>query len=638
MDDLQPDLPDNKKDPHGDEPTVLDDSPKPIAGKWDSMKQQSVVDELMGLYGKWNSWRKPYETMWDEMYRLYLSSIAFTSKTPTRSKVFVPVTFQVVETALAKFVSLIFNQEEFFETVPDDPKDEAQAEIITKLLLHQLTRNSFFLKFMDYCKQKLMYGTTYMYIYWLVKRNWVWSRIPKMQDVTFLGFKLGQRVVGWEEKKEYKVVERRPQMDVIDILDVYPDPRAKDEQDGKGVFIRSFISKDDFKQLCKGKYPVYANGDDPRLDEETKELIPARVNRYGIRGVSDPVVWSKGMVELLSFWGRYDVDGDGIKEEALIVMANRSVLARAIANPFHHQKRPLVRDVLVPVPMEWYGVGLIEPIIPLQHELNTLRRQRLDNINQSLNNMWKVNTLADVDVDTLKTVPNGIVLTDDMTAVERMDTTDSTGRAYEEAQIVQSDIENVTVPRSVQGIPDNGKLGRTARGAQMIIGQALEKFGVAAKLTEEAIKKMLRMMHQLNLQFLDSEDVAKETGMTGSTMFDGAVTPDMIRAEVKFHMIGISDMIGKEGKINQITSFVGMFQNALTPNTVIKLAQRVWKMMGFDPDDIEAPNPIANVMSQMKGAAGPEANQAAQAVAGQAQNNGTEAPVAVPGVPSQPAQ
>lgn len=632
MDDIQPDLKENKKDPHGDEPTVMDDSSKPIAGGWDSLKQQDVVSELMGVYGKWNSWRKPYETVWDEIYRLYQSSIAFSSKTPTRSKIFVPIVFQVVETALAKFVSLIFNQEEFFETVADDPKDEPQAEVITKLLLYQLTRNNFFLKFMDYCKQKLMYGTTYMYVYWLVKRNWVWTRVPKMKDVTFLGYTLGKRVIGWEEKKEYKVTERRPQLDVLDILDVYPDPRAHDEQDGKGIFIRTFISKDDFKQMCKGKYPVYANGSDPRLDEETKELIPARVNRYSIRGVSDPVVWSKGMVELLSFWGKYDIDGDGIKEEALIVIANRSVLARAIANPFHHQKRPIVKDVLVPVPLEWYGLGLVEPIIPLQHELNTLRRQRLDNINQALNSMWKVNTLADVDVDTLKSVANGIVLTDDMGAVERLDTTDVTSNAYAEAQIVQGDIENVTVPRSVQGIPDNGKLGRTARGAQLIIGQALEKFGVAAKLTEEGIKKILRQMHQLNLQFLDSEDVAKETGITGSTMFDGAVTPDMIRAEVKFHMIGISDMVGKEGKINQIVSFMGVFQNALTPATVTKLAKRVWKLMGFDSDDIEDPNAMAAIVQQMKG------NADTQGVSSQVQRNGTEAPVAVPGVPSQPAQ
>jgi hypothetical protein len=623
----------NNKDPHGPE-TEKDDSPKPIALTGGRLREQEVLDELMGIFGKWDSWRKPYESLWDEIYRLYFSSLTFASKTPTRSKVFIPIVFQVVETALAKFVSLIFNQEEFFETVPDDPADEPQAEVITKLLLHQLTRNSFFLKFMDFCKQKLLYGTSYAYIYWLVKRSWVWTRVPKFQDVTFLGFRLGKRVVGWEEKKEYKVTERRPQIDILDILDVYPDPRAQHEQDGKGIFIRSFMSLEDVKQMGKGKYPVYANTDDLRLNDEPKGMIPARVNRYSIRGVSDPTTVSKGMVELLSFWGRYDVDDDGIKEEALIVIANRQVIIRAIGNPFHHQKRPIVKDVLVPVPLEWFGVGLVEPIIPLQHELNTLRRQRLDNINQSLNSMWQINSLADVDVDTLKTVPNGIVLTDDMTAVQRLETTDTTGNAYQEAQIVQSDIENVTVPRSVQGIPDSGKLGRTARGAQLIIGQALEKFGVSAKLTEEAIKKMLRMFYQLDLQFLDSEDVIKETGMN-SSMFDGSVTPDMIRAEVKFHMIGISDMIGNEGKINQIASFIGMFQGILTPNTITKMAQKVWKMMGFDPDDIETPNPVANVVNQMKGAAGTDATNAAQSVAAQAAQNGTSAAQAAPGAPSQ---
>jgi hypothetical protein len=59
-------------------------------------------------------------------------------------------------------------------------------------------------------------------------------------------------------------------------------------------------------------------------------------------------------------------------------------------------------------------MGLIEPVISLQNELNTVRRQRLDNVNLMINRMWKVLSTADVDIDKLTASPAELFLTDDM--------------------------------------------------------------------------------------------------------------------------------------------------------------------------------------------------------------------------------
>lgn len=621
-----------------DEPIKADDAPKPIqiggnseAEAW--VREESLVKELVGWFGKWDSWRRPYETLWDEIYRLYMS-VTNTTKTTTRAKIFIPVTFKVIENAVAKFVNLIFNQEEFFEVVPMDKRDEAVARVIQELLLYQLMRCNFFTKFIDFVKQLLLYGTSYLKVYWKVRREWVWTRNPIRAPITIMGFSLGlNRITGWEEKKEYKVVERRPEVDVLDILDVFPDPTAPVVKDGRGVFIRSWISMDELKKMGKGKYPVYTNTDDDKLKATNKYYDSSRQNRLATRGVGDPSLDEGKQVEILEFWGRYDLDGDGIDEECLITIGNRTVLLRAAPNPFHHQKRPVLKSTFSSVPMEWFGIGLVEPIVPLQHELNTLRRQRLDNVNLSLNRMWLVNSLADVDIDTLVSTPNGIILTDDMQGVQPMQTNDVTQSAYNDAAIVQGDIEEVTVPKAASGTPESGKLGRTARGAQLIIGQALEKFGVAAKSIEVTIQSMLRLFHQLNLQFLDSEDVAREIGVVGS-LFDQQITPEMIRADVMFKMVGLSDMIGKEGKINQIISFYGVFKEALSFETVSKLAEKVWALMGFNPDDIQI-TPAPNVSKQIVvGANNPqEAQQMGSALQAQAQQNGAGAPTAIPGAP-----
>lgn len=595
------------------------------------MKKEAAEKFLQGKFSKYESWRKNWEPTWDEIYRLYINHISYGTKTPTRSKITVPVIFQVIETALPKIVNVIFTQESsFFEVIPENPDDMDKAESIQMLLEYQLRQADFFSKFIDFAKQLLLYGTSYFKVYWKVKRDWVWTRSPIRMKDRILAFVLGSKLK-WEEKKEYKVVERRPEVEVLDILDVFPDPEARNEKDSMGLFIRSWMDMDEFKAMGKGRFPIYANTDDANIQADKYSYSTSRQMRTSVRGNTGSGMSSGDQVELLEYWGRYDVDGDGIKEEALLVIANRKVLVKAISNPFHHQKRPLIRTVLYPVPMEWYGIGLVEPVISLKHELDTLRRQRLDNINQALNRMWKVNSLADVDLETLISAPGNIVLTDDMNAVEDLEQNDVTQSNYQEAALVQSDIENVTTPRSTQGIPESGRLGRTAKGAQLIIGQALEKFGLSNKLIEEmGIKRVVRMFHQLDLQFIDSEDVFRDPGIYGH-LFE-QMLPEDIRAEVQFKLIGISEMVGTEGKINQAISFMGIFGKVLAPTTIQAIAQKVWKLMGFNPRDIEIVGLAAPSVQTIAGNVVDE--NLSQAVNGQAQNQGASA--APPATPNQP--
>jgi hypothetical protein len=248
-------------------------------------------------------------------------------------------------------------------------------------------------------------------------------------------------------------------------------------------------------------------------------------------------------------------------------------------------------------------------------ELWTLRRQRLDNINLVINRMWKVNSLADVDLDTLISSPNGIILTDMMDGVEPLETNDITNNAYNEATMVQADIENATAPRSVQGTPESGKLGRTAKGAQLIIGQALEKFAVGTKLVEElGIKRVIKLMHQLNMQFIDQDEELNETY---GAIFPQPVNVEDLRTDIRFKMVGITDMINTEGKINQMISFFGTFAPYLDGVSIEGVAKEVWKLQGKNADDIQIIG-VANPLPQ-------SAANTQQSILGQVQNQGGQA-------------
>lgn len=590
-------------------------------------KEKRIVDDLMGKFNDWESSRQSRENLWEEIYRRYFT-IADKRKTSTRSNITLPIIFQVVESAVPKIMNTLFaSGEGFFDVVPINQTNEADWEKIPKirkLLDVQLDKAQFFTKFLDFTKQLMLYGTSYFQVYWKVKRDWVWERIPVRTPKTLFGFQIGESIE-WKETKSYKVIERRPEVEVVDILDVYPDPDAQNEDDGRGVFIRSWIDIDDLKELGKGKYPVYANTENDKLTGTEETYASSRQQRTSARGISTTDV-KKKQVEILTFWGKYDIDGDGIKEEAQIVIGNRQVLLKGQGNPFHHQKRTLVRAVLFPVPKEWYGIGLVEPVLSEVHEVDTLRRQRIDNVNLVLNRMWQVNTFADVDLDTLISSPGNIILTDQMDAVKAVETQDVTGSAYNEAALVQQDIERATVPPSAQGSPTTGTLGRTARGAQLIIGQALEKFGTATKLIEEmALRKVLDLFYKLDLQFIDDDQILQDPTLYAEVA-DMAMTPEDLRSQIKFKMVGISEMVGSEAKINQLTAYEGMFANVLAPETNLDIAKKIYELMGLNPDDIRfamSPFPPGQENIVQPG------TQAA--IAGQAANQGTQAaPVTAP--------
>lgn len=648
--------------PQAPEPTGVMAEPPIQFGQLDpgsfehEMKQAELVKDMESTFNAWYSWREPFEAMWGDIYATFLSSINGTStKFFTRARVFVPIAFQIIEAAVPKMVNIIIGQSPFFEVRPtkDDSTTDMMgnrvpgsnwdiAKVLQNILEYQLNMADFFVKFIDFAKQLMLYGTSYFFVFWKVKRGWVWEKVAKREPRSFLGIRMPDKLT-WERKKVFKVVERRPEIVIPDIADIYPDPNAQHDQDGTGVIFETRMTMAELEELGAGRFPVYSNTDKLKNVAPTSvskggstDLGNVRERRRGVRGLG-PVTTPKSSdqrVIVRTFWGLRDLDGDGIREEVMIVWTSGGVLLKAQPNPFEHQKRPILRAALFPVPLEWYGIGLIEPVLPLISELNTLRNQALDVNNLIINRMWKVNSMADIDLDTLISAPNGVVLTDMMDGVIPLDQAPLPSSVYQDTAVIQRDIENTTAPRSVQGTPEGSSLGRTARGAQLIINQALEKFGMASKLTEEnVVKRVLKMFHQLNLQFIDSDEVWSPEGYYGG-VYDAKVTPEMLRAEVAFKMLGLSDTVTKEAKINQIISFLTVFKGMPGIN-FIEAARLMWRLMDApeNADKIIQQAPFPTELTTVVGSLG-ENGQAAQNMAAQAAANGASSPAAVPGARS----
>lgn len=550
--------------------------------------EADIVSTLSNEIVKRESWRRQYEMLWWNLYSLYVCGQRG-NITPTRSKIFVPIAFQLVEIATPKLISFMSSNDAIFGVKADDPKDAPIADNITKLISDQLGQNQFGDTYENFVKQLILYGTSYFYVDWKVRWDWVWERVAKV-TTTVDNFGVNHSDTEYINQKSYKIVERRPNVTWLDILDVFPQQdHYKVEDQYPGVCIRRFMDKKEFARLCDGPQPYFGNKEAVEASGTSDKYQESRQFRKSARG--ENATAGSTDIELLEWWMKYDLDGDGIDEECHIVIANRQVVVRAVANPYYHQKRPLIKVNFAKVPGEWYGMGLIEPVISLINQLVTTRRQRLDNITLMLNRMWKVKASADIDPTKLVASPNGIILVDDMTDVEPVAPNDVTQSSFQDANQILSDIFAATVPQSLTGSIDDMKTGSIGVGAiRTNVSQALEKFATAAKaIQEDGVKPTLEMMYQLDLQYLNTDEIIR--AFYGKIFPDPTVvTPEMIRANVTFTMTVLSEMVNTDVKIAQTQAFFTIAPMDFTPDTKQLILRKIWGLMGNNKSEINIVN------------------------------------------------
>lgn len=552
--------------------------------------QKDITSKYMGELVERENWRRAYELLWWQIYVSYMSGNV-ASRTPTRSKVFIPLIFQIIEIATPKLISFTSGNDNLFDVEANDVNEADIAENVKKLLADQFDQNEFDDKYETFLKQLLLYGTSYFWVDWEVKWAWKVNREPKtMVYVDDNG--VNQEKTEYVTSKRYEIVGRHPKLSVLDVLDVFPAQDHAEVENQDAVMIRKFILRDEFERLCEGPQPYFGNKEMAMATGTSAKFQETRQWRKTARGEISTVK-SKD-IELIEVWGYWDLDGDGKSEPCQIVIANRQVVVRAVPNPFDHQEIPLVKVNFCKVPLEWYGIGLVEPVLSLQNETNLVRRQRLDNVNLLINQMYKVlSTDTSIDIDKLASSPSGVVLVDDMNNVQPLTRGDVTNTAYQDAQIIQNDMFNATVPASLTGNIDDmqGNKGGVGIGvARVAVGQAMEKFATAAKAIEnKGIKHVLRLFYMLDLQYLTNSQVIR--AFYGHLFPEPAiVTPAMIRtaAGVNFKMTVLSEMIGRDQKVNQLSTFFTLAQAQLAPQSIDIVLKQIYELMGFDSKDIRA--------------------------------------------------
>lgn len=458
-----------------------------LKAKSKEAKALELVKERFNIADRYT---KPYFSRFQDYYELYRSYIQ-TGRLPWRSNLFIPKTFEIVETIAPR----IAQAQKTFKTLPVEGMDVDNAEAYTDLLKFQFKKTNMEEIVEEWVKETLIYGTG------IVKVTWGANDMP--------------------------------QPEVVDIYDFFIDPKARYLEEAKYVIHRVMRDIDDLEanpnydkkaieKLKKSYQDKTKSASDP---EDRKE-------RLGISGASADDS-SRMRFQVLEYWGKFDA-GDGIKDY-LIVVADE-VLLRCDENPYVCGiPFVAVRDQIIP--HEFYGIGEIEPIESLQNEINDVRNQRMDNVKLNLNNMWKVLPGGVQFEDELVSRPGGVLHMTRQDGVVPLEKQPIDASAFTEESIIKSDMERTTGANSAMsgalvspmGGTQGGVINRTATAYQGAINQGDKRFNGKINQIKMGLIKVGRKFLELDQQFMDKEQAIRILGKDGEEMLI-PVLPEDIKA------------------------------------------------------------------------------------------------------------
>lgn len=331
--------------------------------RWRDHRDSNYLDS-------WLEYERIFRGQWDSADRMRESE---------RSRIISPATQQAVETRHAEIMEAIFGQGEYFD-IKDDIRDNNQnpfdVEAIKKQLMEDFSRDKV-KKSVDHIELMAeIYGTGIGEI--VVKSEYQYSpatqAIPGMQGVAAIGVNETERVC----------VKLKP----VNPKNFLIDPNAETIDDAMGVAIEKYVSihkvvegieKGIYKKVDITTMPsddaLEATQDARKFDDDKVKLLTyyGLVPREYLEGTDD-----EEFEELFPEGSAADEHSNLV--EAVVVIANDSVLLKAEPNPYMMKDRPVIAYQDDTVPGRFWGRGTVEKGYNMQKAIDGQLRAHMDSL------------------------------------------------------------------------------------------------------------------------------------------------------------------------------------------------------------------------------------------------------------------
>lgn len=472
------------------------------------------VKFLLDMFSIAQNHRKKRESMWRENYEFYYGWDRTVRKAEHQSKLFVPRPFMMVESKAPRLVMNFITKDPIYMVNPQHDDDIIQAKIQSELLTRQTKQQPNLVRDLTcWVKDSLIYG------HGLAKSGWEYCETTrKIRQASTPVINLATQDVTWAQNYSSKrVIEKdNPTLRVVDIGEIYIDPAATCIEDAKFIIHRMLMPSVEAKK--KAQYNLYDMNVLLTMGRTNMgaEVDDFMMRRYSTHGFENPFQMQANVydyIEILECWYVHPVTG----EKMLSVLGNRKGLLMDREMPYWHGNWPFYLLNDVPMTGELYGIGEIDPVKPLVRELNSLRNQRMDNLNQILKAFFIVHRGASVDKQKLKNmVPGGILETNMMDGVQILRPPSIDNLTFNAEAKADSDMQITSgINDTVMGTSTRSQF-RNATTANMMSEASNIRFALTAMNYAEQMRKVGRDWLGLNNQYMTQPVLIRIFGADGA--------------------------------------------------------------------------------------------------------------------------
>lgn len=482
-----------------------------------------------------------------------------------RSDVFVPMSFQIVETLTARAMKTILGQP-LYPELDGIQRTKMETERLRILLHHQAKKNvKIYLKLQDYWRNKCIYGRAYAKMKWRKETRNITHLTAVRQPQ---GESEAEPIIQLNPEQKLATIYDCWDYENIDFFDMMVHPNTPDADiqrspftvQDKLVTYSELLTNPLFKEVTD-RFDDLEDRGEGELSEKTvdrKDSLGVDVSQFR-RFMNDGKLHKLQEIHL-----HYDLDGDGIPEANVVMyLLDEKRLIWAGYNQFWHQQVPIISSAFTRRPNEWQAMSPLDPIRRMQYEVNDKRNQILDSTTMALNLVWLVGHGAGIEENQIMVGPNEVIRVNDINQIKPLDFKPMNFLGEQQTAIMESIMrESTGATRSVQGVGEAGPR-QTAVQFTQLLAQAGERLLITFdSYGHEAWTNMWTMAHSLNQQFFRTPQyislTADEARLVKFFGAEGEIMPEEVAQQLDFMVPSFGEIEIKGIRDQQLLNFLNM--------------------------------------------------------------------------------
>jgi hypothetical protein len=457
-----------------------------MAQKKEQPKDQdaTLAKVLKDFQSSWDYCAGSWHDRWNDNYYLYNNNRVkrgYEGITDT----FVPMIFSTIES----MTSALFGSKPRFNFIPPQERPDQNTDILNSLLDYYWDKDQWSIKFINWGRDFLRYGTSIIYLHWQ-------NGCPRVINVPIRDFFIDPTCsslenAGYMGRRFLTTIDELKSFEVIDL---------EAEPDAEG----NYPMKKKYKRL--DEISSSESGDGENTDKQEKDMW------YGST-VTDP---EQKQVECIEYW----------TEDRVITIANRSTVIEDTENWYKTKARENGEDYpkgLVPFASLrnyvdgslFYAKGEIDFLADQQELLNDLTNQNIDAVTFTLNPMYTLDPRYSHMINEIENIP-GAVYPVEAGSLQPIPMGNIPQDAFNERLNIKSEMRETSASNEiVKGVSQSG--GKiTATEIQAQIAGAGQRISLkVTQIEDEGFHKLAEIVFQMIRLYVSEPMLVRIVGKDG---------------------------------------------------------------------------------------------------------------------------